>query len=75
MKDDVNCDLKISEQNDCTFLDTNKAACFLEVKAGTLQRWRVSGKYELPYCKIGGKVRYRLGDLRKFIANRMRTHT
>ena len=42
---------------------------------GTLSVWRSTGRYDLPFVKIGRKVRYRLGDVMDFIARRTMTHT
>jgi len=51
------------------------AAHYLEITSKTLQNWRCTGRYALPYVKIGGRVRYRAGDLKKFIERRLRNHT
>ncbi len=45
------------------------------IKSGTLANWRVSGKYNLPFIKIGANVRYRLSDCFKFIEQRAHNHT
>lgn len=60
---------------DSALLDQSRAAEFLCLSEHALQIWRTTGRYGLPYCKIGRKIRYRLGDLREFLENRMRTHT
>ena len=60
---------------DSTLLDQSRAAEFLCLSVHSLQIWRSTGRYALPYCKIGRNVRYRLGDLRKFIKESIRTHT
>ncbi|QBQ53393.1 helix-turn-helix domain-containing protein [Nitrosococcus wardiae] len=52
-----------------------EAARILGVKPGTLQVWRSTGRVNLPYVKIGGKVKYRLSDLERFIENRLCQHT
>jgi len=56
-------------------LDDIQAAKLLDVTQGTLCVWRSTGRYNLPYVKVGRKVRYRAGDLREFLENRTRTHT
>ena len=47
----------------------------LNVTEGTLQVWRSTGRYDLPYIKIGGKVMYRISDVNKFIESRLTSHT
>lgn len=46
------------------------AAVFLDVKRGTLQVWRCTKRYPLPYVKVGRLVRYRRGDLQAFLQAR-----
>lgn len=41
------------------------AARILSLQARTLSRWRWGGKGP-PFCKIGGAIRYCLGDLENF---------
>ncbi len=47
----------------------------INVTEGTLQVWRSTGRYDLPYIKIGGKVMYRISDVNKFIESRQYSHT
>ena len=47
--------------------DEKEAAKFLDVSPGTLQVWRSTRRYPLPFVKIGRKVRYRLSDLQAFL--------
>lgn len=47
----------------------------LGVTEGTLQQWRTTGRYNLPYAKIGGKPMYRQEDLQAFIVRRLQNHT
>lgn len=56
-------------------LDDAQAAASLGVKPGTLAVWRVTGRYALPYLKIGRLVRYRAGDLAEWLAGRARIHS
>ena len=48
-------------------LDTTQAAAFLKTPPKTLVTWRSTKRVNLPYCKIGGNVRYRLSDLSEFV--------
>jgi hypothetical protein len=56
-------------------LTEDQTAAILQVSPGTLSVWRSTGRYNLPFVKIGRKVRYRAGDLRQFIESRLKTHT
>ena len=50
------------EQLKKEFFDPTEAAIYLGMAPATLARWR-SEKAHLPYCKIGGTVRYKKADL------------
>ena len=52
-------------------LNQNEAAQILGIKAGTMQVWRATKRYRLPYVKVGRSVRYRLADNQAFIKSRM----
>lgn len=56
-------------------LDEAQAAKHLGVVPGTLSVWRSTGRYQLPYLKIGRKVRYRLSDLDAWLETRTRKNT
>ena len=48
----------------------------LGVSTITLSIWRSTGRYALPYVKIGRLVKYRMGDLRDFkLSRRVDTRT
>lgn len=51
-------------------LDNGAAAAFLGVKPGTLDVWRSTGRYSIPFVKVGRLVRYKRADLQAFIENR-----
>lgn len=51
-------------------LDDRQAAAALDVKASTLCVWRSTGRYSLPFVKVGRKVRYKAGDLAAFLESR-----
>ncbi len=53
-----------------SLLTPEQAAGFLGVTAGTLNVWRATRRYPLPYCKIGRKVMYRAEDLERFAQSR-----
>lgn len=51
------------------------AATVLGVKTSTLATWRSSGRYGLPFIKVGGAVRYRIADLAAFLAGSISSKT
>lgn len=55
-------------------LDENEAASFLSVKPGTLSVWRSSGRYPIPFIKVGRRIRYRRSDLHAWLESRTQTN-
>jgi excisionase family DNA binding protein len=53
-------------------LDDHAAAALLDVSPGTLSVWRSTGRYNLPFLKIGRKVRYRRADIEAWMRARTR---
>lgn len=51
-------------------LNEKQAADFLQVSPGTLSVWRSTGRYSIPFIKIGRNVRYRLTDLSVWLETR-----
>ncbi len=51
--------------------DTNSAAQYLKIPAKTLSKWRSTGYANIPYIKIGRKIRYRPSDLRAYVERHM----
>ncbi|MEH6686509.1 MAG: helix-turn-helix domain-containing protein [Halopseudomonas sabulinigri] len=56
-------------------IDERQAASALGVKPSTLAVWRSTGRYNLPFCKVGRLVKYRITDLAEFLINRTASHT
>lgn len=52
--------------------DDKAAADLLDVTPGTLSVWRSTGRYNLPFIKVGRKVRYRRADLLAWLERRTR---
>lgn len=50
-----------------------EASTFIGVKPGTLSVWRSTGRYSIPFIKVGSKVKYRVSDLAKWLDERTRT--
>ena len=53
-------------------LDEKQAAALLTVEPGTLSVWRSTGRYKIPFVKIGHLVRYRRTDLESWLESRVR---
>jgi excisionase family DNA binding protein len=53
-------------------LSEREAAALLDTAPGTLSVWRSTGRYNLPFLKVGRKVRYRRADLLAWLEARTR---
>jgi hypothetical protein len=51
----------------CPTLPPREAAAFLGLAEQTLSVWRSTKRYDLPYIKVGRRIRYRLADLEAFL--------
>ena len=51
-------------------LSTQDAAVLLDVSPQTLEVWRCTKRYPLPYVKVGRNVRYARSAILAFIASR-----
>jgi excisionase family DNA binding protein len=49
------------------FLTNEQAAEYLGVTVATLNVWRSTKKYNIPFYKAGKNIRYKLTDLKQFI--------
>ena len=56
--------------NASSLLTTDEVADQLGIKPETLQVWRCTRRYNLPYIKVGGRVRYKAEDIESFIQKR-----
>ncbi|HCA00441.1 MULTISPECIES: helix-turn-helix domain-containing protein [Stutzerimonas stutzeri subgroup] len=75
IKADIAAALGYDPKNPPVQVDDKQAAVALGIKASTLSVWRSTGRYNLPYMKVGRLVRYRLSDLAEFLARRTSEHT
>lgn len=53
-------------------LDESEAAKVLTMARGTLSVWRSTGRYNIPFIKVGRRVRYKRGALRAWLNSRTR---
>ncbi|MEH6491584.1 helix-turn-helix domain-containing protein [Halopseudomonas sp.] len=74
IKNEILAGLSIHQREPIHVSDKD-AATVLGVKPQTLAAWRSTGRYDLPYFKIGRKVRYRITDLAEFLARSILKHT
>ncbi len=51
----------------------DEAATYLGIKEQTLAVWRSSGRYGLPFVRVGRAIRYRESDLKSWIEQRTAT--
>ncbi|WP_163935917.1 helix-turn-helix domain-containing protein [Paraferrimonas sp. SM1919] len=51
-------------------ISPKEAAKKLNLEVQTLAAWRTSGRYNLPFIKIGGRIQYDLNDINNFINDR-----
>jgi hypothetical protein len=65
----------LDELADGELLTDQQAASILKTQPATLSVWRTTGRYNLPFVKIGRHVRYKAGDLKAFINRRTVSHT
>jgi excisionase family DNA binding protein len=47
-----------------------EAAAYLGISPEALEIWRCTGRYQIPYLKIGRRVRYRRAHLDAWLASR-----
>ena len=64
--------LKYIIQSDRDLLNEQEAAQILDTAPGTLSVWRSTGRYNLPFLKVGRSVRYRRTDLLAWLDARVR---
>jgi excisionase family DNA binding protein len=55
-------------------IDEQEAADFLKLSTGTLSVWRSTGRYAIPFIKVGRRVRYSRASLIAWLESRTRTN-
>ncbi len=61
--------------NNANLITPEQTAQYLGVSIGTLSVWRSSGRWNLPFVKVGSRVMYNPDDIQAFIESRTRTQT
>lgn len=75
IKAEIAAQLGFDPKNPPVNVDDKQAADALGVKATTLAVWRSTGRYNLPFLKVGRLVKYRVSDLAEFLVRRTANHT
>lgn len=75
IKTEIALQLGLDPQRPTAQVDDRQAASVLGVKTTTLAVWRSTGRYNLPFLKVGRLVKYRVSDLAEFLIRRTATHT
>lgn len=75
IKAEIAAQLGFDPKNPPTQISDKQAAEVLGAKTTTLAVWRSTGRYNLPFVKVGRLVRYRVSDLAAFLARRTTGHT
>lgn len=75
LKAEISIQLGFDPQNPPVNVDDKQAALALGVKPNTLAIWRSTGRYSLPFLKVGRLVKYRISDLAEFLYRRTASHT
>ena len=60
----------INDYDDSYLMSVEEVAKVLQMSADTLSVWRSTGRYNLPYTKIGRCVKYVAKDVKDFIERR-----
>lgn len=51
-------------------LTSEQAAAYIGISPGTLEVWRCTKRYHIPFIKVGRLVRYRKSELDSFLDRR-----
>lgn len=75
LKFEIAAQLGFDPKNSPATITDKQAAEALGLQPTTLAVWRSTGRYNLPYLKVGRLVKYRISDLAEFMARRTSSHT
>jgi excisionase family DNA binding protein len=62
--------LSLALQSPSDLLTQTEAAAYLGLSPNTLEVWRCTKRYELPYVKVGRLIRYRRSELDAWLDSR-----
>lgn len=58
-----------------TLINPTETAQQINVTVKTLANWRSTGKYKLPYVRVGNRIFYRQSDINAWLDSRTQTST
>lgn len=67
--------MQIVQQKSGDLISDREATSYLGLADGTLAVWRSTGRYQIPFIKIGANVRYRKSDLDTWLESRTQKTT
>lgn len=65
----------IAGQTAAEYVSASEAAAHIGIQPQTLAVWRITGRYGIPFFKVGRTVRYRKSDLDAWLESRRVMHT
>ena len=61
-------------QSGFDLIDCQETAEILGITKSALEAWRTTGRYKLPFIKVGRNVRYRRSDVLQWLESRTRSN-
>jgi excisionase family DNA binding protein len=61
-------------QSGFDLIDCQETAEILGISKSALEAWRTTGRYKLPFIKVGRNVRYRRSDVLQWLDSRTRSN-
>jgi excisionase family DNA binding protein len=61
-------------QSGFDLIDCKETAEILGISKSALEAWRTTGRYKLPFVKVGRNVRYRRSDVLQWLQSRTRSN-
>ena len=61
-------------QSGFDLIDCQETAEILGISKSALEAWRTTGRYKLPFIKVGRNVRYRRSDVLQWLESRTRSN-
>jgi excisionase family DNA binding protein len=61
---------QVGNKSDDPLLTAVETANYLGIKPETLNTWRCTRRYSLPFVRVGRAIRYRLSAVESFLASR-----
>lgn len=62
--------MEIQNTSPSPMIDADQAALCMGVQKATLAVWRCTGRYKLPFVRVGRRVMYRVSDIEAWLQER-----